>query len=173
MRVAGNTPLHYAAAADSPGACQLLVQFGAEVNAVNAMGLTAKDLATAVRKTAALEYLKSVVVLDADGRTQAGLDQSLIMAISEEGPSSDGLRVYTLLQQGAGPNATDAATGLRALHLAAIRDAREAARFLLMAGAGSSMLTVDGPRLSPLACAVTATPAQHAQRAPPRARARG
>lgn len=157
----GNSPLHYAAAANSVACVEILVRHGANRSIRCAIGLTALQLAASLKKEDAASYLRA---LDARAERvqefrplptkKMPLDRQLLFAISEEGPVTDGVPVAMLLQAGANPNTKEDATGMYALHLGIFQQSPSTVRALLLAGAEQGYVQQADDHMSPVACAL-------------------
>ena len=157
----GNTPLHYAAAANSLVCVEMLVRHGSDRSIRNAIGLTALQMAASLKKTHSAGFLRAL-----DRRTERvqefrplpekkmPLDRQLLFAIAEEGPVTDGVPVAMLLQAGADPNTKEDATGMYALHLGIFQQSPATVRALLLAGAEQGYVQQGDDSMSPVACAL-------------------
>ena len=157
----GNSPLHYAAAANSLVCVEMLVRYGADRSLRSTIGLTPFQLASSLRKDQAAKYLRALDVRAE--RTHAfrplsekkmSLNLQLLFAISEEGAVTDGVPVSTLLQAGADPNVKEDETGMYALHLAIFQQSPATVRALLVAGAEPGFIQDGGDYMPPIACAL-------------------
>ena len=157
----GNSPLHYAAAANSVVCVEMLVRHGADRGLRSTIGLTPSQLASSLRKDQAAKYLHALDVraertfaFQPLSEKKMPLNQQLLFAISEEGPVTDGIPVATLLQAGADSNVKEDQTGMYALHLAIFQQSPAAVRALLLGGAEPGFIQDGGDCMSPVACAL-------------------
>ena len=157
----GNSPLHYAAAANSVVCIEMLVRNGADRGVRCAIGLTPHQLASSLKKTDAAGYLRALDVRAERvhefrplPEKKMSLNKQLLFAISDEGPVTDGVPVAMLLQAGADPNVKDDATSLYALHLGIFQQSPATVRALLLAGAEQGYVQQADDFMSPVACAL-------------------
>ena len=147
----GKTPLHWAATANSADVARLLIDHGADIQAMELIGWTTLHIAV---RNGALEVAKLLIeagaeleLKDTDGNTplmlarghkdmtdlliEAGAESSLMYAAA----ANDRELAERLLDGGASPNLKDDESGNSVLHVAAENGAFDVARLLLDRGA--------------------------------------
>lgn len=133
----GNTALHGAVLSDEPIVAAMLLDAGADLNAVNRAGLT--PLATACR---AANWPLAKFLLERGAKTQlAGAEPALVAAASLADDDPEGIRL--LLKHRAAINAVDARQR-SALMTAAAEGHEEIARALRAAGADVNLVDRHG-----------------------------
>ncbi len=133
----GNTALHGAVLSDEPIVAAMLLDAGADLNAINRAGLT--PLASACR---AANWPLAKFLLERGARTQlAGAEPALVAAASLADDDAQGIRL--LLKHRAAINAVDARQR-SALMTAAVEGHEEIARVLRAAGADVNLVDQHG-----------------------------